>query len=134
MLASSRFRNYDEGSRAVDTTVTIDGQQVDLDGWIDFETHTGYAVATGSGFAPQLVRWNLGSVARRDAPAGVGEQPPLPMPAAGWQTRGIAPSESDLDAVLLVTANLGLDRPENPLLLEQGGALWLREATLATGN
>jgi hypothetical protein len=31
--------------------------------------------------------------------------------------------------VLTVLAGLGADRPENPLLIRQGGALWLREDT-----
>src|SRR5699024_7746396 len=39
-----------------------------------------------------------------------------------------------LDAVLALLSALGVDRPENPLLLQQAGALWLDEQTLETDD
>ena len=130
ILATSRFLNYDARTRAFTTTVAVNQQQVGLEGWIDFVTHTGYARATGREFAPQLLRWNLGIAALQPATNAATGKPELPMPEHGWQTRQLDVARSTLDTVLLVIANLGLDRPENPLLLQQGGALWLREETL----
>ncbi len=125
MLATTLFRNYDAGSRSLHTQVAVNAQNVRLDGWIDYRTHTGYALATGVGFAPQLLRWNLRQVGVRPATTTATTQPPLPMPRGRWQTRAIDPTRSDLDTVLGVVAGLAQDRPENPLLLQQAGALWL---------
>ena len=131
LLATTRFRNFDAGSRSVTATIPVRGQQVRVDGFIDYATHTGYATASGPDFPPQLLRWNLRVVAVHAAAAGQTSAPTLPMPKDGWQTRNLDPTRSSLDTVLLVVANLGLDRPENPLLLQQGGALWLSEQDLA---
>ncbi|MDH2413346.1 hypothetical protein [Nocardioides sp. CER19] len=131
VLATTLFRNYDAGSRSLETTVAVDTQKVRLKGWIDYRTHTGYALATGVGFAPQLLRWNLRQVGLTPASTQTADTAPLPMPGVHWQTRSMAPSGSVLDTVLLVIAGLAQDRPENPLLLEQGGALWLGEDEVA---
>ena len=125
LLATTRFLNYNAGSRSVSADIPVGNQRVHVAGLVDYTTHTGYGTATGQGFAPQLLRWNLGTVAVQPAPAGSAAGPPEPMPTAGWQARTMDPERSDLDLVLLVTSQLGLDRPENPLLLQQGGALWL---------
>ncbi|WP_162794475.1 hypothetical protein [Nocardioides houyundeii] len=125
VLATTMFRNYDAGSRSLRTTVPVGEQRVRLQGWVDYRTHTGYALATGADFAPQLVRWNLRQVGLTPAPAGTTDAPPLPMPKVGWQTRPVDTARSVLDAVLVVIAGLAQDRPENPLLLAQNGALWL---------
>ena len=131
LLATTRFRNFDAGSRSVTATIPVRGQQVHVDGVIDYATHTGYATASGPDFPPQLLRWNLGVIAVHAAVAGQTSAPTLPMPKDGWQTRNLDPTRSSLDTVLLVIADLGLDRPENPLLLQQDGALWLGEQDLA---
>lgn len=125
LLATTRFLNYNAGSRSMSADIPIRDQSVHVTGLVDYTTHTGFGTATGRGFAPQLLRWNLGTVAVQPAPAGTSEKPPAPMPTTGWQTRTMDPQRSDLDLVLLVTSQLGLDRPENPILLQQGGALWL---------
>ena len=125
LLAATRFLNYNAVSRSVGTTIGARGQQVQVTGWVDFTTHTGYATANGAGFAPQLLRWNLGTVAVQPGSPSSTAEPGMPMPTSGWQSRTMDPERSDLDLVLLVISNLGLDRPENPLLLQQGGALWL---------
>ncbi len=127
LLAIARFRNYDAGSRSVTARVPLRQQQVRLEGRVDYSSETGYATATGAGFAPQLLRWSPETVAIRPAPAQQAAAPSPPMPTTGWQTRAMDPSRSDLDTVLLVISRLGSDRPENPLLLQQGGALWLGE-------
>ena len=68
----------------------------------------------------------------RDQPAGADGLPTLPVAAAdaGWQVRGIDPATSPLDTLLASFTVLGSDRPDNPLLLVQSGALWLEETTL----
>jgi hypothetical protein len=126
VLAMSRFRSFDAGSRSFTTTLASP-QRVVLKGWIDYTTHTGYALAHGPDFSPQLLRWNLLQAGLRPAPADASGTPQLPMPRGRWQVRALDPSRSVLDTTLLVVADLGLDRPENPLLLRQDGALWLGE-------
>ena len=44
-----------------------------------------------------------------------------------WQIQTLDPTASGLDALLAAISALGSDRPDNPLLLQQSGALWLRE-------
>ena len=124
-LATTRFLNYNAGSRSIRATVPVGNQSVQLDGWVDYTAHTGYATATGPDFSPQLLRWNLGTVALRPGSAAQTAAPGLPMPTGGWHTRTLDPQRSDLDTVLLVVNRLGSDRPENPLLLQQEGALWM---------
>ena len=130
LLATTLFRNYDAGSRAVEATIPVNAQTVHLRGWVDYRTHTGYALATGADFAPQLLRWNLRQIGLAPVDTQATGTPPLPMPRVRWQTRSMDTSTSVLDMVLVVVAGLAKDRPENPLLLTQGGAMWLGDDEL----
>lgn len=128
LLAMSRFENFDTGARDFTTNITVQGQDLQLRGWYDFVSHTGYAAAVGEGFAPQALLWSGDAVALREQPLGFDGLPALPVPSpadSGWSARWLDPSASALDALLLSFTLLSNDRPDNPLLLQQAGALWL---------
>lgn len=124
-LASVRFRNFDAGSRKVTATYTDQGHEVALEGWYDYTTHTGYGLVSADGVPSDRVVWD-GRVLATTAGDRLGE----PVTSLdGWQAGRLDAGTSPLAVVLTVLAGLGADRPENPLLIRQGGALWLREDT-----
>lgn len=127
-LAIARFANYDTGSRPFRLTMTVDGSELSLRGWIDYVAHLGYAAVTGR-FEAQSLLWTETTVGIIPAVPDAQGDPALPIPALddqGWSSHPLDPSASDLDAVLTTLGNLGSDRPDNPLLVQQAGALWLR--------
>ncbi|WP_029289201.1 hypothetical protein [Cellulomonas sp. HZM] len=126
-LATIRFHDYDAGTRAFSTSVTDASGTLDLAGWVDFRDHTGYALATQDDAAPSLLLWDGSSARLQPAPAGT-TTAPLPVPVALRSTAAtpLDARSSGVHATLLVLLDLGSDRPENPLLLQQGGARWLR--------
>ncbi|SMQ58030.1 hypothetical protein SAMN06295943_0103 [Agreia sp. VKM Ac-1783] len=124
-LAIFRFNNFDSGVRAV--TFSIPGQQpVQFSGWVD------YAAGAGYGFASTTVDGAADTGLLRFTPQTLGYQPttldkaPLPVPADGWQESDLDPSATSLSNVVAVLLSLGNDRPDNPQLLQQTDALWLR--------
>lgn len=122
-LANVRFRNFDAGSRKVTATYTDQGHEVTLEGWFDYTTHTGYGLVSADGRPSDRVAWDGRLIATT-----TGDR--LGKPEAsldGWRVGELDPLSSPLAVVLRVLAGLGADRPENPLLIRQGGALWLRE-------
>lgn len=124
-LASVRFRNFDAGSRKVTATYTDQGHEVALEGWYDYTTHTGYGLVSADGVPSDRVVWD-GRILATTAGDHLGE----PVTSLeGWQAGRLDAGTSPLAVVLTVLAGLGADRPENPLLIRQGGALWLREDT-----
>jgi hypothetical protein len=124
-VAIFRFNNFDSGVRAV--TFSIPGlQPVQFAGWID------YAAGAGYGFASTTVDGSADTGLLRFTPNTIGYQPtalakaPLPVPADGWQDSALDPSATTLSNVLAVLLGLGNDRPDNPQLLQQTDAAWLR--------
>lgn len=129
LLAVSRFNNFDAGSRPFTTSVRERGTDLALQGWIDYATHAGYAAVTGE-FDPQALLWVDGTVGIHAAEPDSAGDPPLPLLALddlAWQSHPLDATASRLDALLIALSNLGSDRPDNPLLVQQTGALWLRE-------
>lgn len=124
-LAIFRFNNFDSGVRAV--TFSIPGAQpVQFSGWID------YAAGAGYGFASTTVDGAADTGLLRFTSQSLGYQPtmldkaPFPVPADGWQDSALDPSATSLSNVVAVLLGLGNDRPDNPQLLQQTDALWLR--------
>lgn len=136
LLAAARFRNFDAGTRTVSFDVDDDSTRLYLAGWFDYATHTGYGALTADGAPNSLLLWNANEVAAHpptatDADAAA----PLPIPdaaplGASWQTAPLSGAHSRLHTMLQVIASLGSDRPDNPLLLRQGGALALGDDTV----
>ncbi len=131
-LATMRFQNYAAGVRTVRFEVADGGRSYAVDGWVDFAAHLGYAVAreTSSGEAG-LLAWTSQTVSTFDGAAASddGGKPPLPPPGlddAAWTTSELLPERSRLHALLSVLVRLGNDRPDNPVLLQQSDARWLR--------
>lgn len=130
-LAIMRLRNQDAGARAVSFSVTEQGSAARFDGWYDYATAIGYGRWQSD--EAQLLVWNAqvaGTHPAAATPPADEEPAPLPIPDAdrldtAWAGGALDPSRSRRDAVLAVIAELGADRPDNPLLLQQGGALWL---------
>lgn len=127
-LAITRFNNFNEGTRSLAASITVEGQQLDLLGWYDFVEHVGYVSVTGVGFEPQALLWDGIAVALHPSGSAPGLDPALPAAPAtdpAWVVRALDPSSSGLDALLASVTELGSDRPDNPLLMQQSGALWL---------
>jgi len=131
LLAVTRFNNYDARTRPFSTALTEQGGELTITGWIDYVAHVGYASVTGA-FDPQAIVWSDTTVGIIPQTPDDGGNPTLPMPAADaeWQSRALDATTSRLDALLAVLSSLGSDRPDNPLLVQQTGALWLRDETI----
>ena len=128
LLATVRFNNFDAGSRPFRTEITEKGTALHLQGWIDYGSHLGYAAVTGS-FQPQALIWNGRSVGVHQSAPDANGNPALPIldPAdTAWVSHPPNPTSSRLDALLQTIGGLGSDRPDNPVLVQQAGALWLR--------
>ena len=128
ILAIARFNNFDAGIRGIELQVPgSDG--IRLDGWVDFADHVGYGSASdvNDGAPLGLVRWNLQTVGVRE-----GEVPAslLPPPTDSWVT-GPLDTSSIINTALAVVLSLGADRPDNPQLLQQTDARWLRTDEVA---
>lgn len=123
-LAVVRFRNFDAGTRPIDVRIPgTSAGELRLTGWFDYETKAGYAAASTDDGSAGLVWWNESTVSVREAPA---DDAPLPLPADGWESGPLDPSSTSMAAALALIGGLGSDRPENPQLLVQSDAAWLR--------
>ncbi len=127
-LAVNRFNLYRAKTVAVTSTIATGNDVLTLDGWIDTVDHKGYGLVRprqGGGF---LSVWNKAEVS---AQSYTGSSAPLPVPKTGWTTMGLKASDSAVAAAQLILVNLGNDRPENPQLLLQSGAQWVRSDSVA---
>ncbi|CAN5414648.1 hypothetical protein BH09ACT4_BH09ACT4_11020 [soil metagenome] len=132
LLAITRFTNFDTGSRPFHTQLTVSGVETEMMGWVDYASALGFVSVTGSFGAEDLLWTNaaLGAIPREPDADG---NPVLPIPDLtdpGWQVQALDPAASGLDAMLAAISALGSDRPDNPLLVQQSGALWLRDDTI----
>lgn len=127
-LALVRFNNFDAGARRMAATLDDRDHELALDGWVDYTTHTGLALLTVDGAPDRDLVWDGAYVATR--PTTEAGAPAVPADLGGWDATPLDAQATPLQALLIVVASLGADRPENPLLLQQGGALWLRDDTV----
>jgi len=123
-LASMRFRNFDAGTRRVSFDLADGGAATHFDGWYDFVAHIGYGLLAQPDDGA-LIAWTPTSIGVHEGAAG--EAPLPPPPAAEWASGSLDPGGVRLHALLSVISALGADRPDNPLLLQQSGALWLAD-------
>jgi hypothetical protein len=129
-LAAMRLRNLDAGTRTVAFDLADPDVELGFDGWFDYESGVGYGLASGDG--DELLLWNTRAVGSHPATS---DAAPLPIPdvdqlATAWQGSALDPQASRLETLLATIGSLGADRPENPLLLQQNGTLWLGERTI----
>ena len=78
LLAVVRFNNFDTGTRPFSTAITEKGTELELEGWIDYAGHLGYAQVTGS-FTPQALLWNGTTVGVHDSAPDANGNPALPI-------------------------------------------------------
>lgn len=128
-LSVMRFMNFNAGVRSIAFEVDEAGTNYTLQGWVDFTAHLGYAALRSENEAA-LIAWTAETIGSH-SPVGDDDLPPLPPPVASaddpdWSTSELAPSASRLHAALAVVLEAGHDRPDNPLLLQQTDARWLR--------
>lgn len=129
LLAVTRFMNFDRGSRAFSTELAVSGVDTQMQGWIDYESALGYSAVTGS-FGAEALLWTDAAVGSIPTEPDADGNPPLPIPptaTAGWEIQQLDPTTSAFHALLASLSALGQDRPDNPLLVQQSGALWLRD-------
>lgn len=122
-LAVARFNTYDEHWVDVVARVPVAGETLSLTGRADMQAHEAMAVVKTRDGRWALLQWTQAGKAVVSLPS---EPVGLPDPPAdGWQ---VAPLSLDqpLDSALAVILDLASDRPENPLLLRQNGARWIR--------
>lgn len=134
-LAVIRFKAFDAGTRSINGVLTDGRTQIGLSGWVNYTDHVGYALGSpntpgGTDSAPEspfLVQWSPEQVARQLFP---GSTPPMPVPTTGWEVGALSAGNSYLSAGLLILISLSSDRPENPQLLAQSTATWIRQDTV----
>ncbi len=128
LLALARFTNFDRGTRAFSTELAVSGVDTRVQGWVDYVAELGYATVSGS-FGSEALLWSDGSLGSIPAVPDADGNPPLPIPDladAAWQFQTLDASGSAFSALLAALSALGQDRPDNPLLLQQSGAMRLR--------
>lgn len=125
LLATVRFRNFDAGVRSVsvDIPASAGAAAGRLTGWVDFAGHLGYASAEQGGSPLGSLVWSSERIAVNESAATPAT---FPIPESGWRSDQLDPQTSSLTQALAITLNLGSDRPENPLLLRQSDAAFLR--------
>ncbi len=98
-------------------------------GWVDYVAQLGYASVEGE-FGTEAMLWTDSSLGTIPHPTDSDGYPSFPIPSLDeplWQIQELDASSSALGALVATISALGSDRPDNPLLLQQSGALWLRE-------
>ena len=133
-LATMRFRNYAAGVRSIAFAVTDSGKTYDVEGWADYAAHLGYATVSEDDAIPVVIGWSTAGLSTHDYPPPVPDGaalPPLPPPdlpdaPESWVSSDLDPTSSRLHTLLAMVVSLGNDRPDNPLLLQQSDARWLR--------
>ncbi|WP_051425937.1 hypothetical protein [Jiangella gansuensis] len=127
-VSMMRYANYTTGVRSVRFDVVDNGRTFTVDGWVDFVAHVGYAHVSEDGAEPLLVAWSAeGITSHEPVVTAADDGPPLPPPDdAAWTSSALDPTQSRLHAALAVLLQAGNDRPDNPLLLQQTDARWLR--------
>ena len=121
LLAITRFRNFDAGTRAFTAEIIDRATPLRFTGYVDYVAARGIADLTGA-FDPQIVAFTPTAISVHPGAAEA--------VAAGdgmWETRDLDVTLSGVDALLATILALGIDRPENPLLLRQSGSTWIRD-------
>jgi hypothetical protein len=127
-FAVTRFRNYEAKGVKFSAVLPSAAGQVSLTGYLNFRASVGYALVrpvTASQTEVGLVQWNVDTrILWSGEYSGSTPQPQLP-PIPG-KAGGISPATSSVDAALAILLALGSDRPDNPQLLRQSDARWVR--------
>lgn len=131
LLAFTRFRTFAVGLRRI--SVEIPAEPVTgtpggrIEGWVDFAAHVGYAAVTQESTALGVMAWDGERMAVNEL---VTDPEPSSIPTSGWRSDRFDPASSSMAQSLAIVLSLGSDRPENPLLLRQSDAAFLRTDTI----
>ncbi|WP_433674029.1 hypothetical protein [Microbacterium gorillae] len=129
LLASVGFRLGQRQVVAIAGTIVDQTGGVAINGWLSPQTHQAYAAITTPSGASFLSLWTASEVTAQDVAEPA---PPLPIPAAGWESTALDASASSLAAGQKLLASIATDRPDNAQLVAQGGAQFLREDTVGS--
>jgi len=119
LLAITRFRLYQD--QTVPVRMDFPGEEkASVEATLDLRAGRGWGQARWDG-AERLIGWSTAVVTTAPMPE---RGQPAPDQAE-WTTRAVSTGVAR-DIFLLLALNLGSDRPENPALIQQGSARFLR--------
>ncbi len=131
-LAEALYANGQAGGLTFELNAApAPGESVRVQGEVDFADHVGYGLVTAVGedspvagviFTPTTILENIPTLV--DAAAKVGG------PTFTWVGRPMDSSAYQLDGLLGVVFGLATTQRDNPALISQSGARWLRHDTL----
>lgn len=134
-LAVIRFNNYNSSPLSVSGTVQDGEDTLNVVGYVDYTRHLGYLrVTQPDATASFLALITLNEVGILDDAAVTSDPPPATVPDGDWKFVALDPASSTIASALAVLINLGGDRPENPQLLRQSSARWLRETAIENAD
>lgn len=115
-LAAVLFLNHDAGGAAL--TMAIPGAGT-ITGNVDWRQHLGIGELRDTSGTIQQLAWTLSAVALADSRI-----------REGWIVGPLEPKASAIHLALATSIRLAVDRPENPQLLVNNDAQWLRIETV----
>ncbi|MFI0977391.1 hypothetical protein ACH4SP_10225 [Streptomyces sp. NPDC021093] len=124
-MALSRFSLYEKSPLEVVARAPMGSSAVEVRAVIDYRAQRAVGTYTAGG-SRGLIAWDATGLAVAEGTAGSAADATAAAVRLGsraWSPR--AYSGDPLDAVLRVAMGLGTDRPDNPQLLAQQGALYL---------
>lgn len=131
-LAEALYANWDAGGATFELNAApATGETVRVQGRVDFTDEVAYGLVTAVGedspvtgviFTPTTILENIPALV--DASAAVGG------PTFTWVERDLDTSAYQLDGLLGVVFGLATQQRDNPELISQSGARWLRHDTL----
>jgi hypothetical protein len=130
LLAMARFTNYDHQVVGFRGRVPTAAGPLELAGRVDYVRGIGYGTLHtegGAGYGSAgVLQWNSAALAFLAGAAHADDTPPVGQ----WQLRPLQAPGGELDTALALLLALGSDRPDNPQILLQSDARWLRTDTV----
>ena len=131
-LADVLYTNFQDGGASFTlSALTTTGATIAIEGDIDFTKGAGRADFTSTGSDASLVEvaW-LGDTVLESIPTLVQLADAGGQGGFTWVARAADPQTYEVDAQLAIVRALGSEVRENPQLVRQSGARWLRSDTL----
>ncbi|MFB9371410.1 hypothetical protein [Kitasatospora albolonga] len=124
-LATVRFTAGLTGGAHFSSVLSGSGLYQSMTGKVDWKNHVAEATVTNKeadgSVGHYTMVWNSGSLAFKSLDAGALQG------NAEWKTRPLNPTGSVVERAMWTVLAIPSDRPENPVLLGSGGAMWLRK-------
>lgn len=131
-LADMLYTLWESGGMSFElTSQPAPGVSTHLVGEVDYTQGIGYATVTSTGADAPVDAVIFTDVAVLEhLPDLVAYNDSLGVDRFTWVSRPLDPTSYDLDGLLGLLAGLATERRDNPELIQQGGATWLRSAEL----